>query len=105
MNVRALLLAVRSEADGEFQAFRVDEAGVSDRGPASADQLLCLLAIEEFDAIAVSSPPDLEALKLLRVLSGRLPLLALLNPDPVPVDPFTVYEAAVKLSETATDAA
>ena len=104
MSLRALLLAVRSEPEGEFQAFRVDERGVSDRGPANAEQLLCLLAIEEFDAIAVSSPPDLDALKLVRILSGRLPLLTLLHPEPVAIDPFKAYEAALALMENAPEA-
>jgi len=104
MSVKALLLAVRLEADGKFQALRVDEMGVSDRGIASPEELLCLLAVEQFDLLAVSSPPDLEALHLLRVLSGRLPLLALLNPDQAGVDPFKAYEAALTLmaSETAS---
>jgi hypothetical protein len=105
MSVRALLLAVKSDPDGEFEAFRMDEMGLSERGPANPEQLLCLLAIEEYDAIAVCSPPDLEAVKLVRILSGRLPLLTLLNPVAAPVDPFTVYEAALKLTETAPDAA
>ena len=85
MSVRALLLAVKTDPDGEFQAYRMDEMGLSERGPATPEQLLCLLAVETFDAIAVSSPPDLEAVKLVRILSGRLPLLALLHPDRVGV--------------------
>jgi len=97
MSTKSLLLAVKSELDGEFQAFRVDESGVSDRGVSSPDRLLCLLAVEQFDAIAVSSPPDLDAIKLLRILSGRLPLLALLNPGNGDVDPFKAYEAALTL--------
>ena len=105
MRLRALLLAVKSDPDGEFQAFRMDESGLSDRGPCTPEQLLCLLAIEPFDAIAVSSSPDLEALKLLRILSGRLPLLALLNPGSGGVDPFKAYEAAMALMESAPEAA
>jgi hypothetical protein len=105
MSVRALLLAVKTDPDGEFQAYRMDEMGLSERGPATPEQLLCLLAVETFDAIAVSSPPDLEAVKLVRILSGRLPLLALLHPDRVGVDPFKAYEAAMALMESAPDAA
>lgn len=105
MSVKALLLAVKSDPDGGFEAFRVDESGLSERGPASPEQLLCLLAVEAYDAIAVSSPPDLEAVKLMRILSGRLPLLALLHPDGGAVDPFKAYEAALSLMESAPDAA
>jgi hypothetical protein len=97
MSAKSLLLAVKSDLDGEFQAFRVDESGMSDRGVSTPERLLCLLAVEQFDAIAVSSPPDLDAIKLLRILSGRLPLLALLNPGNAEVDPFKVYEAALTL--------
>lgn len=104
MSVRALLLAVKSDLEGEFQAFRIDQDGLSDRGPASPEQLLCLLAVEVYDAIAVSSPPDLEAVKLLRILSGRLPLLALLDPNNSLVDPFKTYEAALSLMASTPDA-
>ena len=104
MSVRSLLLAVKTDPEGGFQAFRIDEDGLSDRGPATPEQLLCLLAVETFDAIAVSSPPDLEAVKLVRILSGRLPLLALFDPNNVGVDPFKTYEAALSLMENPSEA-
>jgi len=105
MSAKTLLLVTKPDPDGEFHALRVDESGLSDLGPASPEELLRLLAVERFDALAVSSPPDLDALKLLRILSGRLPLLALLNPERVAVDPFKAYEAAIALMpvETAVD--